>query len=318
MLPNLSFRASLKNLEVEEVIDLVVHRPLGYLVARAAYPTSVTPDAITLFSMLAGLASGAMFYAEPVTGRSHEVLAGSLLILSAVLDCADGQLARMRGSSSRFGRMLDGAVDAVVQVAAIPAALIAMIWRLGGITEQALVWGALGVFAILSGIRHTTIYDQFKNVYARNTEPAPRDCDDLEEVDAERARLERTGSMSWLDRTRFAMYHVHLSLVRQTMHWIDPCIPARFADMPGYSPERAARFRALEGGLMRAWTFFGVGTHIFVFAVCAMISHVEWYIVLRLVGFNAALLVLVPLQRRASREFFGTGSPDGHTSTVTA
>ncbi len=318
MTPNLSFRASLKHLEVEEVIDLFVHRPLGYLVARAAYPTFVSPDAITLLSMLAGIASGAAFYTGIVTGKSHHVLAGGLLILSAVLDCSDGQLARMRKTSSRYGRMLDGAVDAVVQVSAIPAALAAFLWQLGGFTQESLVWGVLGVIAILSGIRHTTLYDQFKNVYVRNTDPSPRDCDDLEEVDAEYARLKAAGPVSLLDRWRFAMYHLHLSLVRQTMRWIDPYIPARFADMPAFSPARAARFRALQGGLMRAWSFFGIGTHIFVFAVCAMADHIEWYIVLRLVGFNAALLVLVPLQRRASREFFGPATPDDDSSTVAA
>jgi phosphatidylglycerophosphate synthase len=301
----ISYRASLKNLDVEEVIDLLVHRPLGYLVARLAYPTPVTPDAITVVSMLVGIAAGVAYAWGPVTGHSHHVLGGALLVTSAILDCSDGQLARMRKSSSRYGRMLDGMVDAVVQVAAVPVALFACMWRLGLTTPAALTWGVLGFVAILAGIRHTTLYDQFKNVYVRNTDPTPRDCDDLEDVESEWARARAERPLAWTDEFRFWMYKLHLTLVRQTMRWIDPHIPARFREMPAYSPDRAAKYRALEGGLMRAWSFYGIGTHIFFFAVCTMFDRLEWYIVLRLFVFNAALAVLVPMQRRASREFFG-------------
>lgn len=311
---NLSYRASLKNLDVEEVIDLLVHRPLGYVVARVAYPTFVTPDAITVLSMLVGIGAGIAFCAGPVTGHAHHILGGALLMLSAILDCSDGQLARMRKSSSRYGRMLDGAVDAVVQVAAVPAAIIAMMWRLGGTTAPALIWGGMAFLAVLAGIRHTTLYDQFKNVYVRNTDPAPRDCDDLEEFEAEWERMRAGSRVTLLDRWRFEMYRLHLTLVRQTMRWIDPYVPARFADMPPYSEARAARYRQLQLGLMRAWSFYGIGTHLFLFALCTMVDRLEIYVIIRLFVYNSVLLALVPLQRRASREFFGDDS--GHRDPV--
>jgi hypothetical protein len=74
--------------------------------------------------------------------------------------------------------------------------------------------------------------------------------------------------------------------------------------MPAYSEERARRYATLNRALMRAWSFFGVGTHIFTMALCLAIDKPEAYIVLRLVGFNVALGVLVPLQRRASKAYF--------------
>lgn len=305
----LSFRASLKNPAVEEPIDLFVHRPLGYLVARASYPTPLSPDVLTLVSMLLGLASGACLYITVAGGPRLHGLAGALLIASAVFDCSDGQLARMRQRSSRYGRMLDGAVDAVVQLAAVPAAVVHMVWRRGGLGSPGTVaWVLASLLALLAGVRHTTLYDQFKNVYVRNTDPNPHDCDDRDEIDAEWARLRATGPVSFGTWFRFAMYRVHLTLVARTMRWIDPWIPARFADMPPYSPERAAHFRALHGRLMRAWSFFGVGTHIFALSLSVMLDRLEWYVVLRLGFFNALLIVLVPLQRRASRAFFGASA----------
>jgi len=51
--------------------------------------------------------------------RAKLWVAGLLVFLSAVFDCADGQLARMRKSSSPFGRMLDGIADLVVSIAVV-------------------------------------------------------------------------------------------------------------------------------------------------------------------------------------------------------
>ena len=47
---------SLKSLDVEEPIDLYVHRPLAYLLARALLPTPVSPNLVTLgpMALLAG------------------------------------------------------------------------------------------------------------------------------------------------------------------------------------------------------------------------------------------------------------------------
>ena len=38
---------SLKSLDVEEPIDLYVHRPLAYLLARALLPTPISPNWVT-------------------------------------------------------------------------------------------------------------------------------------------------------------------------------------------------------------------------------------------------------------------------------
>src|SRR5712671_6044185 len=117
--------ASLKPLEVEEPIDIYVHRPLAYVLARACYSLPISPDAITGLSILAGIASAISLLS---TFPYHLQIGGLLLFGSAVLDCADGQLARMRGTSSLFGRMLDGTADLFTVGAAAPATVV-VIWR---------------------------------------------------------------------------------------------------------------------------------------------------------------------------------------------
>lgn len=305
-MPDLSFRSSLKNIAVEEPIDLLVHRPLGYVIARLCYATPITPDQLTIVSMILGVAAGAVIGAN--IGRdtgSTMALAAALFVTSAIVDCSDGQLARMRQSSSRYGRMLDGAVDAVVQVAVVPAAIVQMFVRRGGTSSAgAWAWAIAGVLAILAGMRHTTIYDHYKNLWSRNATPKHTDCDDVEDLEQSIAEARAKGPLSALDLFRFAMYRTHLQLVAATMRWIDPHLPARFRAMPPYSEPSAARYVALNQGLMRAWSFFGVGTHIFTMALALAFDRLEAYIVLRLCVFNLALIALVPLQRRASRAFF--------------
>jgi phosphatidylglycerophosphate synthase len=303
---DLSYRASLKNPAVEEPVDLLVHRPLGYLLARLCYPTAITPDQLTIGSMLVGVLAGALVIASiGVPGPAHLPLAAGLFVLSAVIDCSDGQLARMRRSSSRYGRMLDGAVDTVVQLAVAPAAIVHLCVREGAKSPAAgLAWAVAGALTVLVGVRHTTLYDHYKNLWTRNATPRASDCDDLEDLERDIAEAREKGPLSWIDQARFGLYRTHLNLVASTLRSVDPAVPPRFRDMPAYSEERAAQYRSLNARLMRAWSFFGVGTHIFTMASALALDHLEWYILARLGLFNLALLAIVPRQRAASRAFF--------------
>jgi hypothetical protein len=93
---------------VEEWTDVHFFRPLGYLIARAAAPTRISPDHITLVCLVTGLGAGYLFF---FTSPWLNLGAFGLFILSDIFDSADGQLARLRGTSSRFGRILDGVSD---------------------------------------------------------------------------------------------------------------------------------------------------------------------------------------------------------------
>ena len=48
------YRSTRKPLEVEEPIDLALHRPLAFLVAKGAFLTSLAPNQLTILSMLMG------------------------------------------------------------------------------------------------------------------------------------------------------------------------------------------------------------------------------------------------------------------------
>jgi hypothetical protein len=99
------FELSLKSVETENTLDLYFYRPLGYWVARAFRGTRITPNMVTVLSIFVGAGSGYLFYFNKWTYSVTGIL---VMILANLLDCVDGQLARLTGRKSEIGRILDG------------------------------------------------------------------------------------------------------------------------------------------------------------------------------------------------------------------
>ncbi|MDR3252924.1 MAG: CDP-alcohol phosphatidyltransferase family protein [Tannerella sp.] len=99
------YEASLKSLETENYLDRWFYRPVGFRIARALRGTGITPNAVTIISIFVGAVAGPLFYYDNIC----LILLGILsLILANILDCVDGQLARLTGVKSEIGRILDG------------------------------------------------------------------------------------------------------------------------------------------------------------------------------------------------------------------
>lgn len=99
------YEASLKSIETENKIDRIFYRPIGFRIARLLRGTGITPNMVTVISIFVGAAVGFMFYHADLTYTVCGIL---LLVLANILDCVDGQLARLTGIKSAIGRILDG------------------------------------------------------------------------------------------------------------------------------------------------------------------------------------------------------------------
>lgn len=116
---NEKYYQTLKSAETEDWLDLHVIRPFCYYCAVFFAKFDIHPNTVTIWSMIIGAAS-AFFFAQgsfhygdnfsgsPTWGVIYNVIAIILLMWADVLDCTDGQLARMTGKKSRMGRILDG------------------------------------------------------------------------------------------------------------------------------------------------------------------------------------------------------------------
>ncbi len=295
------YKATLKPLAVEEPIDVLVHRPLGYVTARLLYHTPISPDLITLLSICAGMAAGACI----VWPFPHHLLVGGLLIFtSAVLDCADGQLARMRKASSAFGRMIDGVADLFVMGSVVPAT-VWLLWQLydsdpwlGGTVV------GLGVCTIVTSSFHTGMYDHYKNVYLHLTHPSYRDGEDYETA-RQRWEAVASGQAAW-KRLAWRIYLFYVKSQADYVKSFDPHTSARLGAFPPHDPDIAAIYRDHNASIMRVWrSFFGFGSLVFGLAVFVAIGRPDIYLALRLFVLNGIFyLYLRPAQRRASRRAF--------------
>ena len=104
---------TLKSIETEDWLDLHVIRPMCYHLARFFAWLDWHPNTVTVWSMVFGVASAfffasGCFYYEGIHGLVMNLIAIMLLIDADILDCTDGQLARLTGKKSRVGRILDG------------------------------------------------------------------------------------------------------------------------------------------------------------------------------------------------------------------
>lgn len=103
---NAEIESSLKSIETENYIDRVFYRPIGFVIAKALKNTGITPNMITIFSIFVGSGAGIYFY-FPYSIK-YALLGILFLIAANILDCVDGQLARLTGIKSEIGRVLDG------------------------------------------------------------------------------------------------------------------------------------------------------------------------------------------------------------------
>ncbi|MBE0530571.1 MAG: CDP-alcohol phosphatidyltransferase family protein [Rhodospirillales bacterium] len=106
--------------------------------------TPVTPNHITTLRLVTGLAACAAF---AVGERSWDVTGGWLWLLSAFLDRADGELARVSGKTSPWGHKYDMVADiSVTALFFLGAGIGLRVTDLGG---WAILMGAMGAAGVI-------------------------------------------------------------------------------------------------------------------------------------------------------------------------
>jgi phosphatidylglycerophosphate synthase len=90
------------------VVDRFFNRPLGRPLSKLLVHTPISPNQVSIASILIGVAS-AWFFAA-----GHFVTGALVFQLCAIVDCVDGDLARALFKQSRLGKWLDLGGDQVV------------------------------------------------------------------------------------------------------------------------------------------------------------------------------------------------------------
>jgi phosphatidylglycerophosphate synthase len=230
-----------KPTEIEERVDLYVHRPLAALLVGLLLRTPITPNQVTLISALLGVLA-ALLLALGAENPWWRALGALALLASVVFDCADGQLARARRVSSTFGAVLDGIADYVVGV----TAFVGFVYASVTLSKDPSVW-VLGTIAGLSCAVHSALFDSAKLRYTQAAGFLFRDREeDLSRIALERAQARQRGDLKTL-----------------LMFWLyDKYTRAQRAALAAPPPTNPTEFRRRYKGQIQLWTYLGIGTHL--------------------------------------------------------
>lgn len=102
------YKKSLKDISVEEVMDLYLFRPIAFVFVKLIYRLPVTPNQLSFCSVLFGIMSAIFFARGDSTGFLY---AGIFFGLTRVIDCSDGIVARLKKNGTVLGRIIDGIAD---------------------------------------------------------------------------------------------------------------------------------------------------------------------------------------------------------------
>ncbi|MCS6914306.1 MAG: CDP-alcohol phosphatidyltransferase family protein [Myxococcales bacterium] len=128
-----------------------VSRPMAAPLVALLLPTGVTPNQVTFASAAVALGADAVLL---LWRGWHGLLVAALLVqLAFVLDCVDGQLARIRGTASAVGGLLDFLMDEIKAVCLVAAVAGRLAWQHLEGTGHGFRWTAPTWFAIgLAGL----------------------------------------------------------------------------------------------------------------------------------------------------------------------
>lgn len=286
-------KSVLKSRDVEDPINLWFNRPLAYAFVALVYRTPLSPNQVTLLSIAVGALAAAFWWDG---SESAMVWGGILLWASAILDGADGILARAKQQFSAVGRALDGSADLIVAVV-VAVAAGKHLW-----VKHESVW----LVALIAPIALTTVlqihlYDYYKESFLLRTRPdwngTPERIADVEErIAALEAR-----KAPWLHRRAMRLY---LDLVVGQTRVIALTDPDGSREHLTFKVTAAstADYRKYNLGPLRIWTAISLAPHSYLFAIFGMFDRLDLYVWVRLIGGNALFLLVLIWQRRASAE----------------
>ena len=274
------YRRSLKMPEAEEIFDLIFYRPAAFLFVKGIYPTEITPNQITTLSLIAALLAAWQF------GTIHLATGAALYALANILDCADGQLARLKKNGTLLGRVFDGAFDYLASI----AIFIGIGISAAGMNQ----WWLVGLTGLSSGM-HALFFDHYQNEFISIV----RSERNFLEREMETFSQEIASSKRGIRRSMLQLYLRYLGIQRKANTG---------EENPVFDPPV---YRRKNSPMIRCWSFLGPTTNRTILIISALFGHIEYYLWTITAAGNLWLVFCFSLQRQIHKQL-AVSTPRDH------
>jgi len=286
------FSQVLKSREVEDPVNLWVHRPLAYAFCWLIYRTPITPNQVTFLAILLGLAATVCWV---IGTPALMIWGGALLWSSAIMDGADGILARAKNMQSAFGRALDGSADMIVGLGTLGACVYHLIQK--GADGPMIAMAAL---AFLTTIWQFNLYDFYKELHMRQTRLDRGGESDTAEEAKVRRQSDEVKHGPWYTKVSIAMYADYLDLQDRIIRRTNDSARSLLNGVKR-SPESVEIYRQHNRLPMQFWMAVSLAPHSYLFSIFGMFDRLDMYLYLRLAVMPVVMIAALITQRRATQ-----------------
>jgi phosphatidylglycerophosphate synthase len=274
--------SALKPLPVEGISDLILFRPLGFLLMKILYLFPITPNQVSASAMTTGILCGICLSLG--TPQSF-LLAGIFYGITHLLDCTDGMLARFKNNGALTGRIIDGLIDYVNG--------IAIFLGLGiGMSRMALslpipVWLAAALAAISMAF-HSILVDYYRGHFLLHALGTFNTLDDeIAEFTTELEKLKRQNTQPIAQK----LITIYLGYCR---------IQKKFSGKP--RKYKAQQYYQANKHLLLLWSPVDLSTHALVLIVSAILYKPEIFLIYSILFANLGILLIAPIQNAINKK----------------
>ncbi len=265
----------------------IIHPLAGWLVPRFA-ARHLSANAVSLAGMACGVLAGVAYYHDT---DPRAVIAGFGLMLAwHVLDGADGQLARLTGTQSETGKVLDGLCDYVTFIAVYVALALAMRASFG-----VWVWALVALAGLSHSIQAAAYEAQREDYRGFATGVGPRRADE-----GPAAGDARAAARSGVPRGFAGLHRVYQRVQRRATRGQTSyrrALRAVFERFPARAAVLRERYRDAFAPALRRWSVLSSNYRTLGIFLCTAFKAPAVYFAFEIVGLSAILGLLSVDQR---------------------
>ncbi len=290
----ITVESTLKSSDTEEWWDIVFTRPLGFHLALFYKNFHVTPNQVTLVSIVFGIVAGCCFY--PADLRIN-IIGMLLLVIANLHDSADGQLARMTNNKTKLGRILDGLAGNIWFITIYVAICLRITFQ--GHPE---IW-ALAAFSGACHIIQATMADYYRNIHLLFIKGKSGS-----EVDNSEELIQEFNNLSWKKNFfQKIMLRFYINYTKQQEFFSKNLQVLLCLIRTKYNNEipqwLSSEFREKDKSLMKYTNILTFNTRMFALFFCLLINEPQIYFLFEIIIMNIILAYLIISQEKISKYF---------------